>query len=181
MTGFLRATGAGHDAPARILVVMGVSGVGKTAVARAVAARLGWAFQEGDALHSEANIRKMSAGEPLTDADRQPWLKAVAAWIDRHIVGDECGVITCSSLKRADRDLIGCGGSGVGLVYLKASEPVIAARLAARSGHFMPAGLLKSQLETLEEPTADEHPIVVDASLPVNAIVDVLPAHFEHS
>jgi adenylylsulfate kinase-like enzyme len=106
MTGFLHAPGIGCDASTKILVVMGVSGVGKTVVARAVADRLGWAFQEGDALHPEANIRKMSAGIPLTDADRQPWLEAVAAWIDRQLAANACGVLTCSALKRAYRERI---------------------------------------------------------------------------
>lgn len=179
MTGFLHAPGIGGDASTKILVVMGVSGVGKTVVAKAVADRLGWAFQEGDALHPEANIRKMSAGEPLTDADRQPWLEAVAAWIDRQLAANACGVLTCSALKRAYRERLAGGRSGVRLVYLQASEPVIAARLAARSGHFMPPQLLKSQLETLEEPTADEHPIIIDASLPVSASVDAVLAHLE--
>ena len=106
-------------------------------------------------MHPEANIRKMSAGEPLTDADLQPWLETVAAWIDRQLAANACGVMTCSALKRAYRERIVGGRSGVRLVYLEASEPVIAARLAARSGHFMPPGLLASQLETLEEPTAE--------------------------
>jgi carbohydrate kinase (thermoresistant glucokinase family) len=179
MTGSAQVPNTGRAASAKILVVMGVSGVGKTVVAQAVAEHLGWAFQEGDALHPEANIRKMSAGEPLTDADRKPWLEAVAAWIGRQLAGHECGVITCSALKRAYRELIMGGRAGIRLVYLEAREPVIAARLAARSGHFMPPGLLASQLETLEEPTADEHPIVVDASLHVDAIVDALLAHLE--
>ena len=179
MTGFLHEPGVGRDAAAKILVVMGVSGVGKTVIARAVADRLGWTFQEGDAMHPQANIRKMSAGEPLTDADRQPWLETVAAWIDRQLAANACGVMTCSALKRAYRERIVGGRSGVRLVYLQASEPVIAARLAARSGHFMPPGLLASQLETLEEPTAEEHPIIIDASLPVNAIVDDVLAHLE--
>ena len=179
MTGFLYDPGIGRDAAAKILVVMGVSGVGKTVIARAVADRLGWTFQEGDAMHPQANIRKMSAGEPLTDADRQPWLETVAAWIDRQLAANACGVMTCSALKRAYRERIVGGRSGVRLVYLEASEPVIAARLAARSGHFMPPGLLASQLETLEEPTAEEYPIIIDASLPVNAIVDDVLAHLE--
>ncbi len=179
MTGFLYDPGIGRDAAAKILVVMGVSGVGKTVIARAVADRLGWTFQEGDAMHPQANIRKMSAGEPLTDADRQPWLETVAAWIDWQLAANACGVMTCSALKRAYRERIVGGRSGVRLVYLEASEPVIAARLAARSGHFMPPGLLASQLETLEEPTAEEYPIIIDASLPVNAIVDDVLAHLE--
>lgn len=174
MNDILHAADTAPDAPAKILVVMGVSGVGKTAVGRAVAERLGWAFQEGDALHPEANIKKMSAGDPLADADRRPWLEAVAAWIDRQHTAKAYGVITCSALKRAYRDTIAGGRPEVRLVYLTAQENVIAARLAARVGHFMPPGLLRSQLETLEEPAADEHPIVVDAALPVEAIVDTV-------
>lgn len=177
MKDILHAAHPAPDAPAKILVVMGVSGVGKTAVGQAVADRLGWAFQEGDALHPETNIRKMSAGEPLTDADRRPWLEAVAAWIDRQLDKKACGVITCSALKRAYRDMIVGGRPEVRLVHLTAHERVIAARLATRVGHFMPPGLLSSQLETLEEPTADEHPIVVDVSLPVEATVDTVLRH----
>lgn len=177
MEEILQAAEDGSDVPAKILVVMGVSGVGKTVVARAVATRLGWAFQEGDALHPRINIRKMSAGEPLTDADRWPWLEAVSAWIDRQLDRRASGVITCSALKRAYRDMIMTGRPDVRIVYLKTSEPVIAARLADRSGHFMPPGLLHSQLETLEEPTTDERPIVADASLRVEVIVDMILAH----
>ena len=177
MTGLPEDADAGGDAPAKILVVMGVSGVGKTTVARAVAARLGWDFQEGDALHPEANIRKMSAGSPLNDADRQPWLEAVGAWIDRLRAAEARGVITCSALKRAYRDTIVASRPDVRLVYLRASEAVIAARLAVRSGHFMPPGLVPSQLAALEEPSADENPIVVNASLPLEAIVDLVLAH----
>jgi carbohydrate kinase (thermoresistant glucokinase family) len=177
MSDIFQAADDAPDAPAKILVVMGVSGVGKTVVGRAVAERLGWAFQEGDTLHPDSNIEKMSAGRPLTDADRWPWLDAVAAWIDRQLTAKACGVMTCSALKRAYRERIVCGRPAVRIVHLKASEPVIADRLTARVGHFMPPGLLRSQLETLEEPTADEHPIVVDASLPVDAIVDVVLGH----
>jgi carbohydrate kinase (thermoresistant glucokinase family) len=177
MSDILQAAVDAPDAPAKVLVVMGVSGVGKTAVGRAVAERLGWAFQEGDALHPQANIAKMSAGRPLTDADRWPWLDAVAVWIDRQLTAKACGVITCSALRRAYRERIVGERPAVRIVHLKASEPVIAERLTARVGHFMPPGLLRSQLETLEEPTADEHPIVVDASQPFDAIVDVILGH----
>jgi carbohydrate kinase (thermoresistant glucokinase family) len=177
MSDILQAVEDSPDAPAKVLVVMGVSGVGKTAVGRAVAERLGWAFQEGDALHPQANIAKMSAGRPLTDADRWPWLDAVAVWIDRQLTAKACGVITCSALRRAYRERIVGERPAVRIVHLKASEPVIAERLIARVGHFMPPGLLRSQLETLEEPTADEHPIVVDASQPFDAIVDVILGH----
>lgn len=177
MSDILQAVEDSPDAPAKVLVVMGVSGVGKTAVGRAVAERLGWAFQEGDALHPASNIANMSAGRPLTDADRWPWLDAVAVWIDRQLTAKACGVITCSALRRAYRERIVGERPAVRIVHLKASEPVIAERLIARVGHFMPPGLLRSQLETLEEPTADEHPIVVDASQPFDAIVDVILGH----
>ncbi len=172
MTRFLQSAGPGRVAPAQILVVMGVSGVGKTVVAEAVAARCGWVFQEGDALHPEANILKMSAGVPLSDADREPWLEAVAAWIDRQRAAQTSGVITCSALKRAYRERLTRGRPSTRLVYLMANEPLIAARLAKRTGHFMPVGLLRSQLEALEEPTAAENPIIIDAALPLEQIVD---------
>lgn len=160
------------DAAAQILVVMGVSGVGKTCVARAVAGRLGWDFQEGDALHPPANIAKMSAGIPLTDFDRGPWLQAVADWVDRRLAERSSGVVTCSALRRRYREIVVGGRPGVRVVYLRASEPVIAARLQARTDHFMPPGLLRSQFDTLEEPSADEPVIVVDAARPVDVVVE---------
>ena len=149
------------EAPSAVLIVMGVTGVGKSTIAEAVAARLGWPFQEGDALHPPANIQKMHAGVPLDDVDRAPWLAAVRAWIDARVAAAEPGLITCSALKRAYRTGLVGGRANVRLLYLHADRAVLEARLARRTGHFMPPSLLESQLATLQEPTADERPIVV--------------------
>lgn len=145
-----------------ILMVMGVSGVGKSTVAQELAARLGWPFEEGDTLHPEANVAKMHAGIPLTDADRQPWLEAVAAWIDRQRAAKQPGIITCSALKRAYRQTIIGDRPEVRLVYLRGGRDLIARHLSGRQGHFMPASLLQSQIDTLEEPLPEEDPLVVD-------------------
>ena len=156
----------------RVLVVMGVSGSGKTVVAEAMAARLHWAFQEGDALHPAANVAKMHAGTPLTDADRWPWLDIVAAWIDARLAAGENGIVTCSALKRAYRDRIVGQRAGVRLVYLYGSHELLSARIAARQGHFMPASLLDSQLATLEPPGADECPIALDVAATPDQLAD---------
>ena len=145
-----------------VLIVMGVSGAGKSGIAEALRDRLGWPFQEGDALHPAANVQKMHAGIALTDADRAPWLAAIKGWIDARCAAGESGLITCSALKRAYRDFLIAGRSGVRLLYLKAEKSVLEDRLAHRQGHFMPASLLESQLATLEEPQADEHPIIIN-------------------
>jgi len=145
---------------------MGVSGVGKSAVAKEVAARLGWPFEEGDWLHPEANVAKMHAGIALTDSDRQPWLEAVAAWIDGHRAKGQPGIITCSALKRSYRNLIIGDRTEVRLVYLRGSHALIAERLAGRHGHFMPASLLQSQFDTIEEPDRDEDPLIIDVGPP---------------
>ena len=145
-----------------VLVLMGVSGCGKTTVAQILADRLHWAFEEGDALHPQANVDKMAAGHPLDDADRAPWLAKVADWVNARLDAGESGVITCSALKRAYRDLIDRRGSGIEFVYLHGSRELIASRLNARQGHFMPPSLLDSQFATLEEPAADEPAIRVE-------------------
>ena len=155
-----------------IAVVMGVSGVGKTTIGRALAQRLGWRFQEGDALHPPENIAKMRAGIPLDDTDRAPWLRAIAARIDEWRERGEAGVITCSALKRRYRDVIIGSRPGVRLVYLTAPPALIAQRLAARPGHFMPASLLASQLATLEPPEPDENALTVSMDAPVETIVE---------
>jgi len=154
-----------------ITVIMGVSGSGKTTVARPLAARLGWPFEEGDGFHPPANIAKMKAGVPLTDADRAPWLAAIAAWIDGQAAAGQPGVVTCSALKRAYRDRLTEGRPQVRIVYLKGSRALIADRLAKRTHHFMPPSLLASQFAALEPPGPDEHPIVVDIDQPVEAQV----------
>ena len=140
---------------------MGVSGCGKTAVAEELRRLLGWKFQEGDDLHPPANVEKMRAGRPLDDADRRPWLERVAQWIDERLAAGEPGIITCSNLKRAYRRITIGERKGVTLVFLRAAEPVLAARLAQREHRYMPASLLRSQLRILEEPAADERPVVV--------------------
>jgi gluconokinase len=145
-----------------IVVVMGVSGSGKSTVAALLAAALGCQFQEGDDLHPPENVEKMRRGTPLTDADRMPWLRKIAAEIDGWRARGECGVLTCSALKRSYRDIIIGDRRDVVLVYLKGSRELIHQRMVARHGHFMPVALLDSQFATLEEPTPDEHPIVVD-------------------
>jgi carbohydrate kinase (thermoresistant glucokinase family) len=145
-----------------VLVMMGVSGCGKSTVAALMAGQLGWPFEEGDALHPASNIEKMKAGHPLTDGDRLPWLEQVAAWVDERLTAGESALITCSALKRSYRNVINRRGSGVVFVYLAGSREAIAARLAARHGHFMPPGLLDSQFADLEEPTPDEPAIRVD-------------------
>ena len=143
------------------LVVMGVSGSGKSTIGEALAERLGWTFEDGDRFHPAANVAKMSAGHPLTDEDRWPWLQAIADEIDRICKAGERAVIACSALKRAYRDILVHGRDDVRIVFLDGTQDLIAARLAARKGHFMPPGLLASQFRTLEPPTADENPVTV--------------------
>ena len=140
---------------AQVVVVMGVSGSGKTTVAREVASAMGWPFQEGDALHPRPpTVDKMARGEPLDDADRAPWLDRVAAWIDARRQDGGGGVITCSALKRAYRERIGNGRPGVRIVYLSGDHATLEAHVRGRHHEFMPATLLDSQLATLEPPAA---------------------------
>ena len=153
---------------------MGVSGCGKTTVGERLADRLGWSYREGDALHPPENVAKMAGGTPLTDADRMPWLAAVAAWIDARRAAGKSGVISCSALKRSYRQTLIGDRPDVRLVYLQGTRDQLAARLAGRTSHFMPAGLLDSQLATLEEPTAVERPLVVTIDQPVDAIVTTI-------
>jgi gluconokinase len=145
-----------------VLVVMGVSGAGKTTLGEMLAARLGWPFKEGDELHPPANVAKMKAGQPLNDADRAPWLQAIGAWIDRWIAAGQSGVITCSALKRAYRDTLDGGRPAVRFVFIDLDEATIAARLKDRRHAYWPASLLHSQFETLEPPAPDEPVIRVD-------------------
>ncbi|ABD89209.1 gluconokinase [Rhodopseudomonas palustris] len=163
-----------HAMP-RVLIVMGVSGAGKSTIAEALARRLGWRFADADGFHPAANVAKMSAGHPLTDDDRWPWLQAIADEIDRVAAAGDHAVIACSALKRAYREVLVHGRGDVRLVYLDGDRALIAARMAARQHHFMPPGLLDSQFGTLEVPHADEQPIVVAIDRPVEAIVaDIL-------
>jgi gluconokinase len=151
---------------------MGVSGSGKSTIADHLAKRLGWRYEDGDQFHPPGNVAKMSAGHPLTDGDRWPWLKAIADEIDRLSASGERAVIACSALKRAYRDILVHGRDDIRIVFLDGTQDLIAARLAARKGHFMPLGLLTSQFATLERPGADERPIIVSIDAPVEAIVD---------
>jgi gluconokinase len=156
---------------ARILVVMGVSGSGKSTVAGALADRLGWPLAEGDDFHSSANIAKMHSGTPLNDGDRMPWLAAIRVWIDAQVRAGKPGIVTCSALKRAYRDLLAEGRPELLFIYLRGPVALMSQHLAAREGHFMPASLLPTQFEVLEEPAADEPVLIVDAARPVAAIV----------
>ena len=157
-----------------VLVMMGVSGSGKTTVAKGVADRLGWQMLEGDKLHPPANIAKMSAGTPLDDEDRWPWLHAIAAAIDDWRTKGVSGVVACSALKRAYRDILIGSRTDVVLVYLQGSHDLIATRMAARHGHFMPPGLLDSQFAALEEPGEAEHPIVASIAPAPDAIIETI-------
>jgi len=161
------------------VVVMGVSGSGKTTVAVELARRLGWEFAEGDDHHPAANVEKMRAGIPLDDADREPWLRDLAAWIgEREQAGTSC-VLTCSALKRKYRELLREGNESVFFAHVDVPEAVLAERLAQRQGHYMPSSLLGSQLATLE-PLADDEPGITvsgtgEPTEVVDAIVEALP------
>jgi carbohydrate kinase (thermoresistant glucokinase family) len=157
-----------------ILVVMGVSGSGKTTVATALSERLGWPYEEGDSLHPKANVEKMASGHPLNDDDRWPWLEKVTEWAEGLLADGRSGVITCSALKRSYRDLINRSGNGIRFVYLQGEKSLIAERLAARRGHYMPASLLDSQFADLEEPAVDEPAIRVHIGPAPNEIVDTI-------
>lgn len=159
-----------------IAVVMGVAGAGKTTVGERLAERLGWEFIEGDRLHPPQNVAKMQSGHPLTDADRMPWLAAIAQAIDVWRAAGSRGVITCSALKRDYRRRIIGGQADVRLVYLDGSRELIGERLAARRGHFMPAALLDSQFAALEPPGPDENPITVSVDQPLDGIVAQIAA-----
>jgi gluconokinase len=144
-----------------VIVVMGVSGCGKSTIAAMLAHRVHWTYEDGDWFHPHSNIEKMHGGEPLTDEDRWPWLNAIAAWIDATRRVGNHAVVACSALKRAYRDILVGERRDVRIVFLKGDRDLIARRLAARDGHFMPPGLLDSQFTALEEPTADERPVVI--------------------
>ena len=155
------------------VVVMGVSGAGKTSVGRHLADVLRGLFLDADDLHTPDSIRKMSFGTPLDDADRWPWLDRVAATFRAHAGSGAFTVIACSALRREYRDRIRQGvPGGVFFVHLTGSRETIAARMAARGSHFMPASLLDSQLRTLEPLGPDEHGVVIDVGNDVHAIVD---------
>ncbi|MER5896038.1 gluconokinase, GntK/IdnK-type [Streptomyces sp. NPDC001876] len=171
-------TAAAHDearGPSSSLVlVVGMSGSGKSTVGRLLAERLGWSYRDADEFHSTTARARMAAGQALTDADREPWLDAISAWLDHEIAADQPAVVTCSALKRAYRDRLLSGRPEVRLVYLHGTPELIRSRLSGRRGHFFPARLLESQIADFEEPEPDERPLVVEIDQPPTAIVAAL-------
>jgi gluconokinase len=161
------------------VVMMGVSGTGKTTVGSALATRLGWAFAEGDQFHPDANVAKMRQGVPLDDEDRWPWLQSIADWIGEREAAGENAVVACSALKRTYRDLLCSGNPSVWFAHLTASPEELDRRLRTRPGHYMPASLLPSQLQTLQPLEPDEPGTVIDdeggADVVVAHILDVMP------
>ncbi|MGN6749874.1 MAG: gluconokinase [Xanthobacteraceae bacterium] len=156
------------------VVVMGVSGSGKSTIASMLAQRLHWVYEDADWFHSKSNIEKMHHGEPLNDQDRWPWLRAIAAWIDATRRAGGHGVVACSALKRSYRDILIGDRRDVRLVFLKGDLDLIARRIAARADHFMPSTLLESQFAALEEPQPDERPIVVSIAPHPRDIVEAI-------
>ena len=146
-----------------IIVVMGVSGSGKTTVATGLATALGWAFAEGDDFHPAANVEKMRSGVALTDDDRWPWLETIGAWIGGKEAAGESAVVTCSALRRAYRDVLRRDRPHVRFLHVEAPGAVIAGRVEHRAGHYMPPSLLPSQLATLEPLAPDEPGVTVSA------------------
>ncbi len=153
------------------IVVMGVCGSGKSTVGRALAAAMGLPFVEGDDLHPPRNVALMAAGTPLTDADRGDWLRTLAEVLAGAAARGQGVVVSCSALKRRYRDVLRHGAPALRLVFLHGTPGLLTERLQQRSGHYMPASLLASQLEALEPPAADEHPVALDIATPAAALV----------
>lgn len=166
-----------HRLPGQIIVVMGVSGCGKTTIAEAVASQANWLHMDADALHPQSNIDKMGAGVPLTDEDRFPWLERIRHELDATVAAGNSVVLACSALKRAYRDVLRASAAPMRFVHLRASKEELLDRVAARGAHFFPASLLDSQFAALEEPAADEDCVTLPATDPVASITaDVLAA-----
>ncbi|STD19812.1 Thermoresistant gluconokinase [Dermacoccus nishinomiyaensis] len=159
----VRVKGMSTQPQPQFVIVMGVSGSGKTTVATGLADAMGWTYVEGDDLHPQANVEKMRAGIPLTDEDRWPWLTKIGEWIDEHESLGKSAVITCSALKRSYRELLREGRPTVSFCHVDVSREQLEQRLAERTGHYMPASLLQSQLDTLEPLQADEPGTTVEA------------------
>ncbi len=150
---------------------MGVSGVGKTTVAKGLATALGWTYAEGDAFHPEANVAKMAAGTPLTDEDRWPWLRGIGDWMSEEIAAGRSAVVTCSALRRVYRDLLREGRPEVVFCHLTAAPDLVGERISHRTDHYMPASLLPSQLATLEPLQPDEPGVVVSVEADASAVI----------
>ncbi|MFB4306376.1 gluconokinase [Actinomadura sp. GTD37] len=163
--------------PPKVIVIAGVSGSGKTTIGTLLAERLGWDYAEADSFHSEANIAKMRAGHPLTDADRLPWLRAISAWIAERLATGRPGVVTCSALKRRYRDLLAGGNPEVAMVLLDGDHDLIEARIKARKGHYFKASLLDTQFADLELPSPDEDVLLAPVNVsPEETVVYILTA-----
>jgi gluconokinase len=169
---------ADTHAPTVTVVLMGVSGSGKSTVMARLVERFAWRSAEADDLHPAENVAKMAAGQPLTDADRWPWLRTLAAWIGEREESRENGVITCSALRRAYRDFLRDGHPSVRFVHLTVDREVLERRMGRRRGHYMPPSLLSSQLATLEALQSDEPGVVLSGELPPDRIVDAIAARF---
>jgi gluconokinase len=163
----------GAGSPPQLIVVMGVCGSGKTTVGQALAERLGLPYADADEFHPAANVAKMTAGEPLDDSDRAPWLAAVGRWLAEHPGG---AVVSCSALRRTYRDMLRRSASGATFVHLAGDADLVATRVAGRTDHFMPASLVASQLALLEPLATDEGGLTVDLGWPVEEIVAHLTA-----
>ncbi|HRD75441.1 MAG TPA: gluconokinase [Hyphomicrobiaceae bacterium] len=157
--------------PPTVILLMGVSGAGKSTTGKNLGRALGWPFRDADEFHPAANVAKMRSGHPLDDVDRAPWLAAIAAYIDERRAKEEPAIVSCSALKRRYRDVLLDGRPDVALVYLFGTRQMIGERLQRRRGHFMPATLLESQFAALEEPQPDERPLVVSVGLSPRRVV----------
>ena len=166
-----RASAGALELATRHIVVMGVSGSGKTTVARGIARATGLLFAEADDFHSQANVDKMRSGEPLDDDDRRPWLNDLARWMSERAAEGRSTVIACSALKRAYRDALASGPPSIYFVHLHGSATLIESRISLRAGHYMPASLLRSQIDTLEPLEPDEAGVVVDVDAPLQDIM----------
>lgn len=164
------------DAGTTTLVIMGVSGCGKSTVAHRLVERLGWAFAEGDDFHPPSSVAKMRSGHPLDDDDRWPWLRAIAGWIGEREAAGDSAVVTCSALKRGYRETLRDGHPSVLFVHVDVSTDVLRERLGGRQGHYMPASLLDSQLATLERVQPDEPGFAAPSNGPPDEVAELVLA-----
>jgi gluconokinase len=160
--------------PPSVILIMGVSGCGKSTAGEGLSKRLGWPFRDADSFHPPANIAKMSQGLPLIDEDRWPWLEAIGLWMDERVARGETAIVTCSALRRIYRDVLIGDRDHVALVHLDGTKELIGARMARRTDHFMPTTLLDSQFATLEPPGDDERPLRVPVAQEPDTIVEAI-------